>query len=87
MSYRDDDDARAARADALIDEIAQLERKKLAQATVEHQLDAARTELRELQGAASTDPATRARPPSVATHLCVFAATAGVAFLGYSLLL
>lgn len=84
--YRDDDAARASRADALIDEIAELERQKVAHAAAEQRLEAARHELRALQAAASADPAPRERSPGLATHVCVFALTAGAAFLGYTLL-
>jgi hypothetical protein len=83
--YRDDDIARAERASALIDEIADLERQRVTRAALDHRLEAARRELRELQPAAppAPDPETH---PSLATHLLVFAATAAAAFLGYGLL-
>ena len=81
--YRDDDVARAARANALIDEIADLEREKLARAAVEGRLDSARRELASL--AAPNAPAA-APTPGLGVHLGVFAAAATAAFAGYSLL-
>jgi hypothetical protein len=83
--YRDDDTARAARASSLIDEIAELERKKLEQATTEQRLDAARRELAALQVTPSSPPPEK--PPGLGTHLLVFGATAGAAYLGYTLLI
>ncbi|HVK82825.1 MAG TPA: hypothetical protein VM513_01900 [Kofleriaceae bacterium] len=83
--YRDDDAARAARASALIDEIAELERQKLQQATMEQRLDAAKRELSTLHGPAPA-PA-REKPPSLLAHVLVFGATAGAAYLGYTLLI
>jgi hypothetical protein len=74
--YRDDDTARADRANALIDEIAELEREKLGH---DQRLEDARTELRTLGPQART-------APSLVAHLCVFAATAGAAFFAYMLL-
>lgn len=85
MTYRDDGAARAARAEALIDEIADLERQKLAQAAAEHRLEAARHELRALQ-AVSLDAPPAERAPGLAMHVCVFAACAAAAFVGYTLL-
>jgi hypothetical protein len=82
--YRDDEVARAARANALIDEIADLERQKLARATVEERLDTARRELASL----AAPPAPAAAPmPGLGVHLGVFAAAATAAFAAYSLLL
>ncbi|MGE0548267.1 MAG: hypothetical protein AB7O24_11105 [Kofleriaceae bacterium] len=81
--YRDDSVARTERANALIDEIAELERKKLAQADTDQRLEAAKCELSMLQASASD--ATE-RPPGVLTHALVFTATAAVAFVGYTLL-
>jgi hypothetical protein len=78
--YRDDDVARGARAHALIDEIAELERRKLAHASVEQRLDAARRELADLE----TAPA--ASMPGLLVHLCVFGAAAAATFIGYTLL-
>jgi hypothetical protein len=79
--YRDDDAARVERANALIEEIGKLEREKVAHAATDQRLEAARHELRGLQAASAE------RPPGIATHLLVFAATAGVAFTAYTLLL
>jgi len=84
--YRDDDAARAARASSLIDEIADLERKKLEQASTEQRLEAAKRELSALQTSAPA-PAVPDKPPSLFTHLVVFGATAGTAYLGYTLLI
>jgi hypothetical protein len=83
--YRDDDVARAARANALIDEIADLERQKLARATVEERLDTARRELASLAAPPAPQPA--APMPGLGVHLGVFAAAATAAFAAYSLLL
>jgi hypothetical protein len=84
--YRDDDVARAARATALIDEIADLEREKLARASVEQRLEAARRELGALE-VAMAPPAEPAAPgPGLLAHLCVFAAAATATYGGYSLL-
>lgn len=82
--YRDDDAARAARASALIDEIADLERQKLQQAATAQRLDAAKRELIALQPGA---PAPVERAPGVLVHALVFGATAAAAYLGYTLLL
>jgi hypothetical protein len=83
--YRDDDVARAARATALIDEIADLEREKLARASVEQRLEAARRELGALEVAMA--PAEPAPPgPGLLAHLCVFAAAATATYCGYTLL-
>lgn len=79
--YRDDDTARADRANALIEEIAALERQKVSHASTDQRLDAARLELRSLQ---STSEPTERRP-SLAIHAGVFLATAAAAFLGYTL--
>lgn len=82
--YRDDDIARTERAGSLIDEIAELERKKVSHAATDHRLDEARRELAALQAPA---PEVRPRPASVAVHLAVFGITAAAAFLGYTLLI
>lgn len=82
--YRDDDAARAARASALIDEIADLERQQLQQTTTAQRLDAAKRELSALQPGA---PAPVERPPGLLVHALVFGATATAAYLGYTLLL
>lgn len=83
MTYRDDDAARAGRANSLIDEIAELERQKVSQAATEQRLEEARRELSTLQAHA---PATPGGPGAIA-HLLVFGATAGAAYLGYTLLI
>ena len=82
--YRDDDIAGAARANALIDEIADLERKQVAAADRARRLAAARQELAELRPvtAANDEP----RGPGLGVHLLVLAASAMTAFLVYSLL-
>jgi len=85
--YRDDDAARVERANALIAEIAELERTRVAQAATEQRLGAARDELRTLQATTVATPPVPERPPSFATHFLVFAATAGATFLLYTLLL
>ena len=79
--YRDDDAARTERAIALVDEIAGLERQKIASATLDQRLEAARRDLSALQ---SHSPAVQA-PPGLMTHLLVFSAAAAAAFLGYTL--
>lgn len=84
--YRDDDDARARRARALIDEIAELEHAKLAQAVTEQRLEAAKRELLELQAPLSAAPPAEPERPGLATHIVVFGATAAATFVGYSLL-
>lgn len=85
MSYRADDDAHASRADALIREIAALERQKVAQAAADARLAEARTELATLQATPTPAPPPE-RSPGLGLHLLVFAATAVTAFLGYTLL-
>jgi hypothetical protein len=80
--YKDDDIARAQRADSLIDEIAALERQKVAQAATDERLESARRELSTLQSHAPTAP----RGPGAIAHLIVFGATAAAAYLGYTLL-
>ena len=81
--YRDDDQARAERAGALIDEIAELERAKLAKAATEQRLEAAKRELLELQAPPSLGPPER---PGLAMHIAVFGATAVATFVGYTLM-
>jgi len=83
VSYRDDDGARAGRANSLIDEIAKLEHQKVAHAATEQRLEEARRELSTLQAHAPAAP----RGPGALAHLLVFGATAGAAFLGYTLLI
>jgi hypothetical protein len=86
--YRDDDAARATRANTLIDEIAKLERQKVEQVATDQRLEAARDELRALQAAATVaTPKAPERTPSLGVHLFVFAATAGATYLGYTLFL
>jgi hypothetical protein len=82
--YRDDEAAHANRANALIDEIAELERQKITQAQTEQRLEAAKRELAALQvtPAAAAPP----KPPGLLVHLFVFSATATAAYLGYTLL-
>ena len=82
--YRDDDAAHAQRANALIDEIAELERRKVAQTQTEARLETAKRELAALQVAPGEAPP--ARPPGLLVHLFVFSATATAAYLGYTLL-
>lgn len=81
--YRDDDSARTERSIALIHEIAELERQKLASAALDDRLDAARRELCALQ----SQSASRPQHPGLIAHLLVFGAAAAVAFLGYTLAL
>jgi hypothetical protein len=82
--FRDDDAARTARASALIDEIAELEREKLARAANQQRdaerLDAAKRDLAMLQ-----EPKRAAAPKaaSVLAHVAVFATTAIAAYVGY----
>jgi len=83
--YREDDIARAARGDALITEIAELERQKMARAELDQRLEAARHELAALQVSPAPPPAPPP-PPGLLVHLVVFGAAAGTTFLGYSLL-
>lgn len=84
MSYRDDTAARTERATQLIDQIAQLEKQKLAAATAEGQIEEAKRELAQLHVALPA-AAPEARPGLVA-HLLVFGATAAATCLGYTLL-
>ncbi len=83
MTYRDDD-GHAARANALIDEIAELERQKVTQATTEQRLEAAKRELATLQVQPTPVPT---RGPGVLAHVLVFGATASAAYVGYLLLI
>lgn len=84
MTYRDDDAAREMRAGTLIDEIAELERKRVEHAATDQRLEDARRELATLQ---IRTPEAPPRSPGVLVHAAVFAATAAVAFLGYTLLI
>jgi hypothetical protein len=79
--YRDDESARTERSIALINEIAELERQKLASAALDDRLDAARRELCALQSQSTPGP----QAPGLVTHLLVFGAAAAIAFLGYTL--
>ena len=81
MSYRNDDDARGVRADALIREIADLERQKVARTEQDERLAAARLELASLQA-----PPPPPRGPGLLVHLVVFGAAAAASFVGYTLL-
>jgi hypothetical protein len=85
--YKDDEAARGERASALIDEISELERKKVEAANTEARLEEARRELSSLQ---AHSPKPEVKPedkrPGVIAHVLVFAGTAGAAFLGYTLL-
>jgi hypothetical protein len=85
VSYRDEDAARTARADALITEISGLEREKVARSELEHRLESARRELALLQATPAPPPAPPA-PPGLAAHVLVFLAAAGATFAGYTLL-
>jgi cytochrome c-type biogenesis protein CcmH/NrfG len=89
VSYRDDNAARDERANTLIDEIARLERDKVAAAAADRRLEEARRELATLRlPEPTTASAARAEPaPSLAAHVLAFCAAAGAAFAGYSLLL
>jgi hypothetical protein len=82
MSYRDDADAADARARALIDEIARLERARLSHAAEERRLDEARRELTGLL----PSPAPAPRVPGLGAHLVVFSVAACATFAAYSLL-
>lgn len=81
--YRDDDVARGARADALITEIADLERQKVARAEQDQRLEAARLELATLQ---APPEVAEPRSPGIFVHVAVFAAAAVTTFAGYTLL-
>jgi len=84
--YRDDDEARAERAKLLIDEIAGLEREKLAHAAADRRLEDAKRELAALQPAPSAHAEPAPRPPGIVTHVVVFCVAACAAFAGYTLL-
>ncbi len=83
MSYRDDSAARTERATQLIDEIAQLEKQKLAAATTEEKIEEAKRQLAQLH---ITLPAAPEARPGIVAHLLVFGATAAATCLGYTLL-
>jgi hypothetical protein len=80
--YRDDDSARTERAIALIGEIAELERQKLASAAIDQRLETARRELSALQ---PRDGGVPQHAPGLATHLVVFGVSAAAAFVAYTL--
>ena len=80
--YRDDDVAGAARANALIDEIAGLEREQVAATDRARRLEAARQELADLRPVTMDEP----HGPGLGVHVVVLAASAITAFLAYSLL-
>lgn len=85
--YKDDEVARGERASALIDEIAELERKKVEAANTEARLEQARRELSSLQAhAPARDAPVEDKRPGAIAHVLVFVGTAGAAFLGYTLL-
>lgn len=81
--YRDDDAAQTARASALIDEIAQLERDRLAMAATERRLEEARRELASLQPVA-IEPERPAH--DLATHVAAYVISALTTFAAYVLL-
>ncbi|MFN0253587.1 MAG: hypothetical protein ACKV2T_42360 [Kofleriaceae bacterium] len=84
--YKDDEAARDERANTLIDEIADLERKKVEATKTDARLEEARRELTSLQSHAPKPAAKPEKRPGVIAHVLVFAGTAGAAFLGYTLL-
>jgi hypothetical protein len=81
--YRNDNEAHAERASLLIDEIARLEREKLAHAATERRLEDARRELATLQPARDPAPA----PPGVVAHIIVGLTAALVTFTAFTLLI
>ncbi|MCW5805396.1 MAG: hypothetical protein KIT31_23705 [Deltaproteobacteria bacterium] len=95
--YRDDEQARTDRANALIDEIADLERRKVLQAANDRRLEAAKAELVGLQSNALLDPVAPVAPVDpaplppaprrfgVAAHAAAFCASAVATFAGYAL--
>ena len=84
--YRDDDEARVAHAKLLIDEIADLEREKLAHAAADRRLETAKRELATLQSAPSAPAEPTSQPPGIVTHVVVFCVAACATFAGYTLL-
>lgn len=83
--YREDDVATAARADALISEIAELERQKVSLAAADRRLEDARRELQTLQVAVAPSEPRPAAPPGLGVHLVVFGVAACATYLGYTL--
>lgn len=83
--YREDDVASAARADALIAEIAELERQKVAHVAAERRLDEARRELQTLQVTVAPVEPRPATGPGLGVHLMVFGVAACATYLGYTL--
>lgn len=84
--YRNDDEARHERANALIEEIAELERAKVAHASAERRLEDARRELATLQLAATPADEPAPRPPGITAHVVVFCLAACATYAGYTLL-
>lgn len=85
MSYRDDEAARTERASQLIDQIAQLEKQKLAAAVADSKIEEARRELAQLNVNLPVVPAAPETRPGLLAHLLVFGATAAATCLGYTL--
>ena len=83
--YRDDEVAHVARASSLIDEIAELERQKLAQAANDLRLEAAKRELAALHVQVPSVPIPE-RTPGWLAHMVVFATSMSLAYAGYTLL-
>jgi hypothetical protein len=93
VSYRDDEQARTDRANALIDEIAELERQKVLQAANDRRLEVAKAELKTLQSndAPEPEPVAEPEPPRftprrIALHAATFSCSAVATFLAYSIL-
>ena len=84
--YRNDDEARGERANALIDEIPELERARVAHAATERRLEDARRELATLQLVPGPTSSAAPRPPGVAAHIIVFCVAALATFAGYTFL-
>lgn len=84
--YRNDDEARDQRATTLIDEIAELERARIAHAASERRLEEARSELATLQLVPSSQTEPAPEPAGVATHILVFCVAGLATFAGYTLL-
>jgi hypothetical protein len=84
--YRNDDEARDQRATVLIDEIAELERARIAHAAAERRLEDARCELATLQLAPGPTTGPTPEPAGITTHIIVFCVAAFATFAGYTLL-